>query len=408
MTNKQDPGIEVWIGLDVGKHDHHATLLDAAGTRLADRAVKNREDDLVALLDTAAGLGQAALVIDQPGSIGTLAVQAALGRGVPVAYVPGLVMRRAADLYPGESKTDKRDSLILADHARLHAARLHWLTNGDEQLQTLQLLSGRDQDLAHDVTRTSNRLRDLLLQAHPPLEGVLGPRLGHPAVRTLLGQYATATQLRKAGRSRVLKVLERDAPRMASRLRDDVFAALERQTITVPADRTIGRLIQDLARDLHGLHERREALELELQGLLAAHPLGPVLDSFPGIGTRTGVTILSEIGDPTRFATAGHLAAYAGLAPVTRQSGSSIRGQTRSRRGNHRLKNALFLSAFASLKHPPSRAYYDKKRAEGKRHNAAVLCLARKRCDLLHKMLSTQTLYRYDGAGSAGTAIQTA
>lgn len=408
MTNQQDPGIEVWIGLDVGKHDHHATLLNATGTRLADRAVKNREQDLAALLDTAAGLGQAALVIDQPGSIGTLAVQTALARGIPVAYVPGLVMRRAADLYPGESKTDKRDSLILADHARLHAARLHWLSNGDEQLQTLQLLSGRDQDLAHDVTRTSNRLRDLLLQAHPPLEGVLGPRLGHPAVRKLLGQYATATQLRKAGRARVLKVLERDAPRMAGRLRDDVFAALEQQTITVPADHTIGRLIQDLARDLHGLYERREALELELRGLLAAHPLGPVLDSFPGIGTKTGVTILSEIGDPTRFATAGHLAAYAGLAPVTRQSGSSIRGQTRSRRGNHRLKNALFLSAFASLKHPPSRAYYDKKRAEGKRHNAAVLCLARKRCDLLHKMLSTQTLYRYDGAGSAGTVTQTA
>lgn len=408
MSDQQDPGIEVWIGLDVGKHDHHATLMTAAGEKLADRAVKNRESDLTALLDTAEGLGVAALVIDQPGSIGTLAVQAAMGRGMAVAYIPGLVMRRAADLYPGESKTDKRDSLILADHARLHAARLHWLTQGDEELQTLQLLSGRDQDLAHDATRTSNRLRDLLLQAHPPLETVLGPRLGHPAVRKLLSQYATAAQLQKAGRSRVLKVLQRDAPRMAGRLRDDIFSAVEQQTITVPGDRTIGRLIQDLARDLQGLHERRAALELELQGLLASHPLGPILGSLPGIGIKTGVTILSEIGDPTRFATAGHLAAYAGLAPVTRQSGSSIRGQSRSRRGNHRLKNALFLSAFASLKHPPSRAYYDKKRAEGKRHNAAVLCLARKRCDLLFKMLSTQTLYRYDGADSVGTVTQTA
>lgn len=396
MTDQQDPGIEVWIGLDVGKHDHHATLLDHTGRKISDRPVKNREHDLAALLDTAESIGRPALVIDQPGSIGTLAVQAALGRGIAVAYVPGLVMRRAADLYPGESKTDKRDSVILADHARLYAPRLHWLTDSDEDLQTLQLLAGRDQDLAHDATRTSNRLRDLLLQAHPPLEAVLGPRLGHPAARKLLAQYATATQLQKAGKSRVLKVLERDAPRMAARLRDDIFDALSQQTITVPADRTIGRLIQDLARDLHGLHERREALERELQGLLASHPLGPILDSLPGIGTKTGVTILSEIGDPTRFATAGHLAAYAGLAPVTRQSGSSIRGQSRSRRGNHRLKNALFLSAFASLKHPPSRAYYDKKRAEGKRHNAAVLCLARKRCDLLFKMLTTQTPYRYE------------
>jgi transposase len=65
-----------------------------------------------------------------------------------------------------------------------------------------------------------------------------------------------------------------------------------------------------------------------------------------------------------------------------------------SRFGTHRLKNALFLAAFASLRHPPSRSYYDRKRAQGKRHNQAVLCLARRRVDVLHAMLSHGTLYR--------------
>jgi hypothetical protein len=55
------------------------------------------------------------------------------------------------------------------------------------------------------------------------------------------------------------------------------------------------------------------------------------------------------------FPTAGHLAAYAGLAPVTRRSGTSIKGETRSQRGHHALKSALFLSAFASLSDPPQR-----------------------------------------------------
>jgi hypothetical protein len=50
------------------------------------------------------------LMIDQPGSIAQLALAVAARRGVPVAYVPGLVMRRAADLYPGEAKTDRRDA----------------------------------------------------------------------------------------------------------------------------------------------------------------------------------------------------------------------------------------------------------------------------------------------------------
>src|SRR2546430_16427976 len=48
---------------------------------------------------------------------------------------------------------------------------------------------------------------------------------------------------------------------------------------------------------------------------------------MPGIGVRTGARILLEVGDATAFPTSGHLAAYAGLAPVTRRSGTSIRGE---------------------------------------------------------------------------------
>ena len=401
-------GIACWVGLDVGKHDHHATVLDSAGEALFDRPVANRQAAIEELYDRAAAIGPLVVVIDQPGSIGTLAVQVAFERAIAVAYVPGLVMRRAAELYPGESKTDRRDSMVLADTARIHAGRLHWLTAGDEVLGELQLLCGHDDDLAHDRTRSANRLRDLLLQASPPLEAVLGPRLSHPAVTALLGRYPTPTALQKAGRARILRTLERRAPRMAERLRDDVWRALEAQTVAVPAEATLGRIIASLAAELDRIAGQRQAIETEIEAVFKRHPLAPVLESLPGIGTRTGARILCEIGDPTRFATAGHLAAYAGLAPVTRQSGSSIRGQTRSRRGNHRLKNALWLSAFCSLNHPPSRTYYDRKRAEGKRHNAAIMCLARRRCDLLHKMLNTATPYDPNRGRSAAPALQAA
>jgi hypothetical protein len=95
------------------------------------------------------------------------------------------------------------------------------------------------------------------------------------------------------------------------------------------------------------------------------------------------------------FATAGHLAAYAGLAPVTRQSGRSIRGESQPRRGNRALKSALYLSAFASLKDPTSRTYYDRKRAEGKNHPAALLCLARRRTDVLYAMVRDRRPYKH-------------
>jgi transposase len=89
------------------------------------------------------------------------------------------------------------------------------------------------------------------------------------------------------------------------------------------------------------------------------------------------------------FATCSKLAAYAGLAPVTRQSGTSLAAETRSRRGNHRLKNAMFFAAFASLRDPASKTFYDRERTEGKRHNAALICLNRRRCDVILAMLRT-------------------
>jgi transposase len=79
---------------------------------------------------------------------------------------------------------------------------------------------------------------------------------------------------------------------------------------------------------------------------------------------------------------------------VTRQSGKSLNGESKSRRGNHRLKNAMFLAAFASLRSPDSKALYDRKRAEGKKHNAALICLTGRRCDVILAMLRNHEHYR--------------
>ena len=77
---------------------------------------------------------------------------------------------------------------------------------------------------------------------------------------------------------------------------------------------------------------------------------------MPGVGIRTAARILLDVGDGSAFRTTGHLAAYAGLAPVTRRSGTSIRGEFPARSGNKHLKRALFLSAFAALRADPSAA----------------------------------------------------
>lgn len=73
-------------------------------------------------------------------------------------------MRRAADLYPGEAKTDARDAFVIADAARTMPYTLRAVDSDDEALAELTMLTGYDNDLAGEVNRTTNRLRGLLAQ----------------------------------------------------------------------------------------------------------------------------------------------------------------------------------------------------------------------------------------------------
>lgn len=263
----------------------------------------------------------------------------------------------------------------------------------DETVAEPEMLTGFDDDLATEVTRTKNRLRGLRTQIHPPLEKVLGPRLDHPAVLALLERFGSPALLRKAGRRKLVTLLRPKAPRMAERLVEDIFTALDEQTVVVPGTDAAALIIPNLVSSLGSLVDQRRLLAARIEELLEAHPLSPVLISIPGIGVRTAARILIDVGDGSGFATAGHLAAYAGLAPVTRASGSSIRGEHPARRGNKQLKRAFYLAAFASLSQPESRAYYDRKRREGKHHVAALIALARRRIDVLFAMLRDGTFY---------------
>ncbi|MFG2919527.1 IS110 family transposase [Kitasatospora sp. NPDC048298] len=386
--------IAVFLGLDVGKGDHHGHGLTTAGKTVFDKRLPNSEPKLRAVFDKlTAKFGRVLVIVDQPASIGALPLAVARDAGCEVAYLPGLAMRRIADLYPGEAKTDARDAHVIADAARTMPHTLRALERADETAAQLTVLTGFDQDLAAEATRTSNRLRGLLTQFHPSLERVLGPRLDHPAVTHLLEQPGSPATLRKAGRRRLVTLIRPKAPRMAERLVDEIFDALDEQTVVVPGTTTLDMVVPSLARSLAAVHEQRRAVETQIGELLEAHPLSKVLTSMPGVGVRTAATLLVTVGDGTSFPTAAHLASYAGLAPATRSSGSSIHGEHAPRTGNRLLKRAMFLSAFAALHDPDSRTYYDRQRDRGKTHTQALLRLARQRISVLFAVLRDGTLY---------------
>ena len=99
--------------------------------------------------------------------------------------------------------------------------------------------------------------------------------------------------------------------------------------------------------------------------------------------------MLVAVGDICAFSSADRLAAYyAGLVLAGRDSGKRVGKARRMRGGNKTLKRVFYQSAFASLRgSAESRAFYERKRAEGKRHTQALVALARRRVNVLWAML---------------------
>ena len=386
--------IGVFVGVDMAKTDHFAQATTTAGDELFARPVLNDQTALEAMIDDAAQHGSVAVVIDMTASAAQLLLTVAAERGVAVAYVTGLQMRRAADLYAGSAKTDPRDAWVLADFARRNADRLAWIDVGDELLLKLRVLNGRDVDLATDANRITNRARDALTALSPGLERIVGHRFGQAGVRDLMTKWPTPTTLQAAGKTKIRNTIKKRSPRIAAKITDEIWAALVAQSVTLPAEETWGQVVGELLADLERIQQQRDRLATQIEEAFMSHPLGQVLVTLCGFGPRTGARTLAEIGDPTRFANGSRLASYAGLSPTDWRSGRSINGAFQHRGGNHRLKNAMFLAAFVATQHDPdARAYYQRKRNEGKKHNAAVICVARRRCNLIWAMLTTATPY---------------
>ncbi|KVD73394.1 transposase, partial [Burkholderia sp. ABCPW 14] len=312
QDTQQRDAVDVFVGVDVGKGQHHAVALDRNGKRLYNKALPNDEAKLRALIAELKTHGRLLFVVDQPSTIGALPVAVARAEGILVAYLPGLAMRRIADLHAGEAKTDARDAAIIAEAARSMPHTLRSLRLADEQLAELTMLCGFDDDLAAQVTQTSNRIRGLLTQIHPALERVLGPRLDHPAVLDLLERYPSPAALASTSEKTLANRLTKLAPRMGKGLAAEIVQALSEQAVTVPGTQAATIVMPRLAQQLAALRTQRDEIAAEVERLVLAHPLWPVLTSMPGVGVRTAARLLTEVAHKA-FASAAHLAAYAGL-----------------------------------------------------------------------------------------------
>ena len=154
---------KAWVGVDVGKGFHWAVVVDAEGEVLLSRKVDNNEADLSTLVDETLAIssGELCWAVDQPGGGAALLLALLWGCGQRVLYIPGLAVDRARDGFRGETKTDRRDALVIAEQARMRRD-LKPLEPTDELLSEMGLLLARRRDLVEDQSRALQRLRDIL------------------------------------------------------------------------------------------------------------------------------------------------------------------------------------------------------------------------------------------------------
>ncbi|MEX5638123.1 IS110 family transposase, partial [Parafrankia sp. FMc2] len=278
------------------------------------------------------------------------------------------------------TKSDPGDARVLADILRTDRHQHRPLPSLSDGARAVKVLARQHQEAVWAMHQTTSRLRSVLLEFYPQALRAF-PNLQHKAALTILAAASTPGQGLTLTARKIVALLHRCGRRNDPRLVEQIVTALRTPSLRQPppVEAALGQTVLGLLGILTAMHTTVDQLEQALAVEFEAHPLAGVLRSAPGLGPVLAARVLAEIGDDlSRFATAGGLRAFAGTAPVTRASGRSRRVLARRIR-NKRLADACHWWAFAMLtKSTGARAHYDRRRAAGDHHNAALRNLANK------------------------------
>lgn len=385
---------QAWAGVDVGKEHHHCVVIDAEGRRLLSRRVANDEAVLLALISDVTGLaGQVRWAVDISTGEAALLLALLAAHDQQVCYLSGHQVNRAAGGYRGSGKTDAKDAAIIADQARMRRD-LAPIRVPEEVIVELRMLVARRRDLQSDRVRAVNRLHETLLTISPALEKALDLTNQGPLI--LLAGYQTPAAIGQLGVTELTEWLRARKVRRAGELATRAVAAANAQRIALPGEALAAHLAARLAEGVIALDEQIKHTDKLIEGRFHRHHAAPVILSMPGIGFLLGAEFLAATGgDTAAFATPDRLAGYAGLAPAPRDSGRVSGNLYRPQRYNRQLQRVFYTSALISIRCcAESRTFYDRKRAAGKRHNQAVLALARRRVNVLWALLRDHRPYQ--------------
>jgi transposase len=349
------------IGIDPHKGSHTAVAIDAAEAQLGTLQVRASAGQAGALIGWAAAWPARTWAVEGAGGLGHLLAQQLVAAGELVLDVQPKLGSRVRLLSSGKSnKNDPNDALSVAIAALRSPGRT--VVTADDHAAVLKVWAKRHRDLARLRCQAACRLHATLCQIIP---GGVSKAITTTAAAALLEANPPAGPV-AAARHQVAAELAADLRRLDGKL------AETRKTITA-----------------------------------AVRASGSTVTSIFGVGPIIAATVLGDVADITRFPSADRFAAYNGTAPVEVSSGKRKVFRL-SRRGNRRLNHAIHMAAVTQIRqrHSDGRAYYDKKRAEGKTGKEALRALKRKISDAIYRQLQADNRRASTSSPAAGPGGQ--
>jgi len=394
----------LFVGDDWAEDHHDVEVMDASGRRLAKARLP---EGIAGMARLHAMIGQVlGEDIDAEDAAARVKigietdrgpwVQALVAAGYTVYPVnPLQAARYRQRLALSGAKSDAADAHMLADMVRTDSHQLRPIAGDSAEAEGVKVVARMHKTLIWERTRAVQRLRHALreyfpaalvafedLDAGDTLQLLAKAPDPAAAARLSLGQISVA--LKHARR--------RDIPAKAAAIQ----AALRAEHLGQPAVVTAAyaATVRALVALLGTLNEQVKALQGQVEAHFGRHPDAEIILSQPGLGTILGARVLAEFGDDhDRYTSAKARKNYAATSPITRASGKKRTVAARFVH-NDRLIDALMTQAFTSLRvSPGARGYYDRQRARGVSHNAALRQLANRLVGILHGCLKTGTPY---------------
>jgi len=382
-----------YCGIDVAKRKHRVIMIGEKGEIVKSAfSITNDREGFDQLMESLAPYaGQAQVGLESTGHYWLPLFDTLTREGYPVVVINPLQVRAYRRIDIRKRKTDSWDAFWVADfmrHANPPSSNLHV-----PMILQLRELTRFRHRLTGQIGDCKRKILCILDRVFPEYETLFSD-VFLASSRRLLQEAVTAQDLAEFDLTELETLLTK-----ASRGRFGKDKAVQ---IQAAARRSVGvsfltNAIRVEMRCLLGqielLEEQRQEIDEAIADLLVQIP--QYITSIPGVGPVTGATILAEIGDVHRFASADKLVAYAGIDASVYQTGQFEGDQAHmSKRGSPYLRCALWQAAVASLLHNPEmKAFYDKKRAEGKPYGVAVGAVCRKLLGHIYVILKEQRPY---------------